>query len=64
MDRRLVNPRRRHSALNYLSPINFEREHVEQENHPEERGLPTESAGSSQAPTAAVDNPAPVQSSA
>lgn len=54
------NPRRRHSALNYLSPINFERKHVEQESEPEEHGLPTAAAGSSQAPTTAVDNPAPV----
>ena len=58
------NPRRRHSALNYLSPINFERKNVEQENPAQEHGLPTASAGSSQAPTATVDNPAPVQSSA
>lgn len=49
------NPRRRHSALNYLSPINFERKHVEQENLPQEHGLPTAAAGSSQAPTAPVD---------
>ena len=58
------NPRRRHSALQYLSPINFERKHVEQENTAPEHGLPTASAGTSQAPSAAVDNPSPVQSSA
>ena len=58
------NPRRRHSALQYLSPINFERKHVEQENTAPEHGLPTASAGRRQAPSAAVDNPAPVQSSA
>ena len=58
------NPRRRHSGLNYLSPINFERKYVQQKDHSEEHGLPTAAAGSSQAPTAAVDNPAPVQSSA
>ena len=35
------NPRRRHSALNYLSPINFERKHVDHEDHAQEHGLPT-----------------------
>jgi putative transposase len=57
------NPRRRHSALDYLSPINFERKHHVPASHLE-HGFPTASAGSSQAPTAAVENPAPVQSSA
>ena len=58
------NPRPRHSARQYLSPINFERKHVEQENIAPEHGLPTASAGTSEAPSAVVDNPAPVQSSA
>ena len=58
------NPCRRHSAIDYLSPINFERKHVEQENTAPKHGLPTASAGWRQAPSAAVDNPAPVQSSA
>ena len=53
------NPRRRHSALHYQSPINFERKYIEHENRAQEHGLPTASAGSSQAPTAAVDNSAP-----
>jgi len=44
--------------------INFERKHIEHEDSTQEHGLPTASVGSSQAPTAAVDNPAPVQSSA
>ena len=51
------NPRRRHSAIDYLSPINFERKHVEQENTALKHGLPTASAGRRQAPSAAVDNP-------
>ena len=57
------NPRRRHSGLNYLSPINFERKHPTQRDTSKEHGLPTAAVGPSQAPTAAVDNPAPVQSS-
>ncbi len=56
------NPRRRHSALGHQSPINFERRRNEKENIMQparpENGLPTASVGSSQAPTAAVDNPA------
>lgn len=58
------NPRRRHSALGQMSPINFERKHAEQQDRVGEHGLPTASVGSSQAPTAAVDNPAPEHSSA
>jgi putative transposase len=54
------NPRRRHSALDYLSPINFERKHTEHEDRAPEHGFPTAAVGSSQAPTAAVENPAPV----
>jgi putative transposase len=57
------NPRRRHSALNYQSPITFERKH-HHNTVGVEHGLPTASVGSSQATTDAVDNPAPVQSSA
>jgi putative transposase len=56
------NPRRRHSALNYQSPITFERKH-HHNTVGVEHGLPTASVGSSQATTEAVDNPAPVQSS-
>lgn len=56
------NPRRRHSALDYQSPMTFERnfnepERVAQSPRPE-HGLPTAAAGTSQAPSAAVDNPA------
>ena len=54
------NPRRRHSALGPLSPI--ERNHAEQQDPAREHGLPTAAAGSSQAPTAAVDIPTPEQS--
>jgi putative transposase len=39
------NLRRRHSGLNYLSPINFERKQNEQEDRALEHGLPTASAG-------------------
>lgn len=37
------NPRRRHSGLNYLSPVNFERKHEIQRTQPflHEHGLPT-----------------------
>lgn len=57
------NPRRRHSSIGYLSPMNFERKHNEPTTHTE-HGLPTAASRSSQATHAAVDNPAPVSSSA
>jgi putative transposase len=55
------NTRRRHSGIDYLSPINFERKHAEHKQRAQQHGLPTASAGTSQAPTAAVDNLAPVK---
>ena len=58
------NPRRRHSSLGQISPINFERKYETHIARVPEHGLPTAPVGSSQAPTAAVDNPAPVSSSA
>ena len=62
------NPRRRHSALDHQSPIKFERSRQQQklaDLPPRPKpGLPTASAGSSQAPTAAVDNPAALATSA
>ena len=54
------NPRRRHSSLGQRSPINFERKHDADNDRVQEHGFPTAAAGSSQAPTAAVENPAPV----
>lgn len=54
------NPRRLHSTLGYASSINFEEDHAADNDRAEQHGLPTASVGSLQAPTAAVDNPTPV----
>ena len=54
------NPRRRHSGLGYLSPINYERSHAvhfEQQPPRLTSGLPTVGAGVAGA-TPPVDNPA------
>jgi putative transposase len=50
------NPRRRHSALNYLSPMNYEIKHSPHAEH----GLPTVGACVARA-TPPVDNPAPAR---
>lgn len=52
------NPRRLHSALDYLSPIHFEENYGANNHRASEHGFPTAPAGSSQAPTATVENPA------
>jgi putative transposase len=57
------NPRRLHSAIGYLSPNEYERRFVHRSDQCED-GFPTAAAGSSQAPTAAVENPAPEQTDA
>ena len=51
------NPRRRHSALSYLSPINYERQHARASVLSVEHGLPTVGACVACA-TPPVDNPA------
>ena len=52
------NPRRRHSALNYLSPMNFELQQASPSPQRGEHGLPTAGACVAGA-TPPVDNPAP-----
>ena len=54
------NPRRLHSSLGYCSPMKYEEKYGANNDRATEHGLPTAAVGSSQAPTAAVDNPAPV----
>jgi putative transposase len=56
------NPRRRHSSIGQLAPTEFERRYEQSKLHIPQTGLPTAALGSSQAPTAAVDNPAPLSS--
>ncbi|GAO23990.1 integrase catalytic subunit [Alicycliphilus sp. B1] len=51
------NARRLHSSLGHRSPNQFERDH-EHAQADDKHGLPTAAVGSSQAPPAAVDNPA------
>ena len=53
------NPRRLHSALDCVSPIQFEEKHGANNDRVHEHGFPTAAVGSSQAPPAAVENPAP-----
>jgi putative transposase len=52
------NPRRRHSALAYLSPVNFEAKHHDASTPRSQHGLPTVGACVAGA-TPPVDNPAP-----
>ena len=52
------NPRRRHSALEYLSPINFESKHADPSLVRGQHGLPTAGACVAVA-TPPVDNSAP-----
>ena len=55
------NPRRLHSSLGYCSPMKYEEKYGANNDRATEHGLPTAAVGSSQAPTAAVDNSAPLQ---
>ncbi len=52
------NPHRLQFALSYLPPINFDEKHRANNDRAQGSGLPTAAVGSSQAPTAAVANPA------
>jgi putative transposase len=54
------NPRRRHSSIGQLAPVEFESRCARNKQLALQIGLPTAAVGSSQAPTAAVDNPAPL----
>ena len=54
------NTRRLHSSIDYLSPVKFERSHAARKQAARIHGFPTAAAGSSQAPTAAVENPVPL----
>jgi putative transposase len=51
------NPRRRHSALSYLSPMNYETKHINRSSPRDQPGLPTVGACVACA-TPPVDNPA------
>jgi putative transposase len=54
------NSRRLHSKIDYLSPAAFEREYAKAARRSRTHGFPTAAVGSSQAPPAAVENPAPL----
>jgi putative transposase len=54
------NPRRLHSSLGYKSPNDFEEKYCANNDRAPSTGLSTAAVGSSQAPAAAVDNPASV----
>jgi putative transposase len=53
------NPRRMHSSLGYDSPKDYERRLITLPRRGRKHGFPTAASGSSQAPPAAVENPAP-----
>lgn len=53
------NPRRMHSSIGYDAPNEHERRFVTQPRPRRKHGFPTAAGGSSQAPPAAVENPAP-----